>query len=263
MEIYRIDVPDYPELKRKFYNEIVRYPTINAVISNVQGGFVYSDIQRNNLFVATKFGWSILLVEDKSTINTLFDFLKKNLEIPDYIHIYPPNNPLIKYIESNWPKFKIRKRCQYRYLKHTQVFNYKKILPDGYSIIKIQDIEFSKLDVFKFDLGNRYWQSKEDFLRNSLGVCLMNSLNEPIGICYSIAIADKIAEAEIFILSDYRGKGFGQAISQAFVNLTIDNGIVAHWDTFSDNTPSMELVKRSGFQKIQEYSLVSTFLRDW
>lgn len=263
MEMQRIDVKDYPELKWKYYDDILKYPTINAVISNVQDGFVYSDNHRNNLFIAAKFGWSILLTEDECEIGTLFNFLKTNFEIPDYIHIYPPNYTLIKFIESTWPKYKIRKRCQYRYLEPTLVFNYKKILPVGYSIIKIQDIEFSKLNIFTFDLGNRYWRSEEDFLRNSIGVCLLNPQNEPIGICYSIATADKIAEVEILILSDYRGKGFGHMISQAFVNLTIEKGMVAHWDTFSDNIPSVELVSKSGFQKIQEYNLVSTFLRDW
>lgn len=261
--MYRIEVEEYPELKHKFYENIVKFPTITAVISNLQDGYVYADPKRKNLFIAAKYGWSLLLAEDQSEIGTLFSFLKSNLEIPDYIHLYPPNYTLINYIKVNWPKFKIRKRCQYRYLIETQSFNFRKTLPANYSLVKIQDIEFAKLDIFKFELDKRYWRSKDDFFKNAIGVCLMNSQNEPVGICYSISIAEEIAEAEIFILADYRGKGFGEIMSEAFLNLTIEKGIVAHWDTFIDNTPSLELVIKLGFRKIQEYDLVSTFLRPW
>jgi RimJ/RimL family protein N-acetyltransferase len=136
-------------------------------------------------------------------------------------------------------------------------------LPSGFSIVKIQDIEFSELDIFKFDLGKRYWRSKDDFIRNAIGVCIVNSKNEPIAICYSICIVDNIAEVEIFVLTDYRGKNFGLIAARSFLNLTIEKGIIAHWDTFVANTPSFEMAKKLGFEKIQEYDLVSTFLRDW
>ena len=263
MKMNKVEVAEFPELKHKYYESVTKYPTINAVISNVQNGYVYSNADRNNLFVCAKFGWSLLLAEDATEISTLFDFLKANREIPDYIHLLPPNKALIKYIEGNWPKFKIRERCQLRYLKNLQTFDYKKILPYGFSIVKIQDIEFSKLDVFKFDLDKRYWQSKDDFIKNAIGVCLVNPNNEFIAICYSICIADDIAEVEIFVFPEYQGKGFGRIVAESFLNLTIEKGVIAHWDTFTANTPSLALAQKLGFQKIQDYDLVSTFLRNW
>jgi GNAT superfamily N-acetyltransferase len=258
----KIDTAEFPELKHRYYEFFNKYPSINAVISNEQDGFVYSDAIRNNLFVCAKYGWSLLLAEDPTEIGALFEILKSNREIPDYIHLYPPNKTLINYLEGNWNKYKIRKRCQFRYIKKLPIIS-KEILPSGFLVSKIQDIDFSKLDVFKLDLGKRYWRSKDDFIMNAIGVCIENPINEPVAICYSICIADDIAEVEILVLPEFKGKGFGRIISESFLNLTIEKGIIAHWDTFILNTPSFELVQKLGFQKIQEYDLVSTFLRNW
>lgn len=263
MKMNKVEVAEFPELKYKFYEFVTKYPFINAVISNEQNGYVYSDVNRNNLFICAKHGWSLLLTEDSTEIGTLFEFLKANREIPDYIHLYPPNKTLINYIQRNWPKFKIRARCQFRYLQNLPTFNYKAGLPSDFSIVKIQDIEFSKLDIFKFDLDKRYWQSKDDFMKNAIGACIMNSKNDPVAICYSACIVDNIAELDELVLSDYRGMGFGTIVFGSCLNLAIEKALIAHGDIFITNTPSIRMVIRVGLQKIQEYDLVSTFLRDW
>lgn len=259
----RIEKAEFLQIKYLFDKFITLYPTINAVISNEQDGFVYSDTNRNNLFICAKFGWSLLITDGSIEMSTFFSFIKANNEIPDYIHLYAPSNTFISYIKNNWPKYKLRKRYQLKYLNRTPTYNYTKVLPSGFSLVKIQDIDFSKLEIFKFDLDKRYWNSKDDFMKNAIGVCLVNLQNEPIAICYSICIADKVAEVEIFILSEYRGKGFGYIVAEYFLNLTIEKRVIAHWDTFTENTPSFELAKKLGFQKIQEYELISIFLRDW
>ncbi len=259
----KIDVAEFAKLKLKFLKYITKHPTVNAVISNTQFGNIYSDINRNNLFVVAKHGWSMLIAKDVNEIGSLFEFLKTNREIPDYIHLLPPNEDLIDYIKLYWPKYKIRERCQLRYLGSTPSFNQIMTLPQDFSLVKIQSVEFSKLQLFELEFDKRYWNSKDDFYKNAIGVCVVNKHNEPVAICYSICIVDRIAELEIYVLPEFKGKGIGQIMAQSFIKLSIDNGFIAHWDTFSDNVASFQLAKKLGFVEIYKYNMVSTFLRDW
>jgi hypothetical protein len=259
----RVNEADFPGIKRGNYDIISKFPIINAVISNEQHGFVYSDNNRENTFICSKFGWSLFLNEDSTKIDKCFEFLRTNSEIPDYIHLYPPNSAFINYVKINWPKFKTRERCQLRYLKRLKTDNCEIKLLSGFSLINIQDINFSKLDAFKLDLDNRYWHSKDDFMRNAIGACIVNSENEPVAICYSVCIVDSIAEVDILVLPEFRNFFFGRIVSEAFLKLTIEKGVIAHWDTFTSNTPSLQLAIKSGYKRINVYELISVFLRDW
>lgn len=258
--MYRLEIGEYSEVKNSYYETISKYPIINAVLSKEQDGYVYADIKRENLFVCAKYGWSLLLAKDKSQKGVLFEFLKRNNDIPDYIHLYSPDNVLIDYIKQTWPKYKIRNRCQFRCYG-----NIKKIndVPKDFYLEKIANIDFSQLNIFNLDLEKRYWNSKEDFINKAIGVCLLNANKEPIGICYSICIIDNISEIDIYVLPDYQGFGFGKILTHYYVFLCQQRGITAHWDAFTNNIASVELVKKMKFKKINEYTLVSTFLRNW
>jgi GNAT superfamily N-acetyltransferase len=259
----KVYVDEYSSLKQKFHEFIIRYPTINAVISNKQNGFVYSDYRQDNLFICAKHGWSLLIANDPHHIGVLFEFLKGNLDIPDYIHLYSPNKLIINYLEGNWPKYKIRERCQLRYLQAVSKSIKPDLNPAGLKIVKIQEVLFSKLDVFELDLDKRYWQSMEDFITNAIGVTLLNRDGDPVAICYSICIVDHIAEFEIIVLPEYRGKRLGWILTNAIIELAIENGLTPHWDAFTTNVASYELAKNVGFTAINTYDLVSIFLRDW
>jgi len=259
----KVYVADYSCLKQKFHDFIIRYPTINAVISNKQNGFVYSDDRQDNLFICAKHGWSLLIAKDDHHIGVLFEFLKRNLDIPDYIHLYPPNEFIINYLEGNWTKYKIRERCQLRYLQTLSKATNPDLNTSNFKLKKIQEVKYSKFDIFGLDLNKRYWQSKEDFIENAIGVCLLNEEGDPVAICYSICIVDQVAEVEIIVLPEYRGKRFGRILTNAIIELAIENGLTPHWDAFTANVASFELAKNVGFTAINTYNLVSIFLRDW
>ncbi len=261
--MYRLEIGEYSEVKNIYYETISKYPVINAVLSKEQDGYVYADIKRENLFVCAKYGWSLLLAKDTSKMGMLFEFLKKNNDIPDYIHLYSPDKVLIDYIKQTWPKYKIRNRCQFRYYNHNDKLKILNNKPKYFYLEKIQNIDFLKLNIFNFDLDKRYWNSKEDFINKAIGVCLLNANKEPVAICYSICVVDNVSEIEIFVLPDYQGCGFGKLLTQYFLTLCINRGITAHWDAFNNNIASIELVKKMKFKKINEYTLVSTFLRNW
>jgi RimJ/RimL family protein N-acetyltransferase len=260
--MYRLEIGEYSEVKNIYYETISKYPVINAVLSKEQDGYVYADIKRENLFVCAKYGWSLLLAKDTSKMGMLFEFLKKNNDIPDYIHLYSPDNVLIDYIKQTWQKYKIRKRCQFRYYDGNH--NLKLLnVPNGFYLKEVQKIEFSQLNIFNLDLENRYWNSKEDFIKKAIGVCLLNANNEPVAICYSICNVDNISEIDIYVLPKYQGSGFGKLVTQYYLHLCLQKGITAHWDAFTSNIASIEVAKKMKFRKIDEYTLLSTFLRNW
>ena len=66
----------------------------------------------------------------------------------------------------------------------------------------------------------------------------MDEHREPAAICYSACVVDGIAEMDTVVLPEHRGKRFLRIVSEPYFNQTIDKNLVAHWDTFIENSPS-------------------------
>src|SRR4051812_5140886 len=111
----RIEPAGYSRLKAKHRDLIVKYPLINAVLSNLQDGFVYVDSPRAAFLVSTKSGFALFATGASSNGDReLFEFLQGNCDTPDYLHFYDPATSFREYIERHWQKYKIRSRAQFR-----------------------------------------------------------------------------------------------------------------------------------------------------
>jgi hypothetical protein len=259
--LQRIDREEFSGLKQKHQEFVSQFPLINGVLSGVQHGFVYADAGRDSFYVCTKSGFS--LVHTPDTVGKEFlDFLLQNKEIPEYIHLYRPDGSFQKHLEANWPKFKVRRRVQFHNYHRDHYYEYKELLPAGYDTTTAQDIDFDKLEkAFGLNFASRYWNSKEDFLNNAVGACIVDEHREPAAICYSACVVDGIAEMDTLVLPEHRGKRFMRIVSEPFFNQTIDKNLVAHWDTFIENSPSYVMAQKFDLTQIQEYDLLSVFLR--
>jgi len=257
----RIDREEYSALKQNHHELVSQFPLINGVLSGVQHGFVYADARRDSFYVCTKSGFS--LVHTPNAIGKEFlDFLIQNKEIPEYIHLYQPDVSFRKHLEANWPKFKVRRRVQFHNHHRHLYYEYKELLPAGYDTATAQDMDFDKLEAaFGLKFASRYWNSKEDFLNNAVGACIVDENREPAAICYSACVVDGIAEMDTLVLPEHRGKRFMRIVSEPFFNQTIDKNLVAHWDTFIENSPSYVMAHKFELTQIQEYDLLSVFLR--
>ena len=89
----------------------------------------------------------------------------------------------------------------------------------------------------------------------------MTEQGEPVAICYSACVVDGIAEVDILVLSEHRGKRFGRIVSELYFNELVKRKLTAHWDTFIENSPSYILVQKFGVTLTQEYDLLSVFLK--
>ena len=258
-----IDPADFDQIKQKHHKLVSQFPLINAVLSHVQQGFVFADTERHWFFVCTKSGFSLVNTPEGATIGEDFlRFLRQNKEIPEYIHLYRPHGSFQNYLQSNWPKYKIRRRAQFQNY-HTDVYDEcKELLPAGYQIAVPQQLQFEQLEkAFGLNFGNRYWDSREDFLNKTVGACIVTEQGEPGAICYSACIVDGIAEVDILVLPEHRGKKFGRIVSALFFNQTISKNLVAHWDAFIENAPSYRIPRKFGLTPVQQYDLLSVFLR--
>lgn len=256
-----IDRQDFSALKHKHYQLVSQFPLINAVLSGAQHGFVYADTGRDSFYVCTKSGFG--LVSAPGALGKEFcDFLLQNKEIPEYIHLYRPDTSFQQHLEANWPKFKVRRRVQFRNYNRNLYHEYKELLPAGYETTTVQELDFDQLEkAFGLNFASRYWDSKADFLDNAAGVCIVDEHRQPAAICYSACIVDGIAEVDTVVLPEYRGKRFLRIVSAAFFNQTINKNLVAHWDAFIENYPSYVIGQKFDLTQIQEYDLLSVFLR--
>jgi hypothetical protein len=256
-----IDREEFSELRQKHHELVSQFPLINGVLSGIQHGFVYADADRDSLYVCTKSGFG--LVHTPRPLGKEFlDFLLQNKEIPEYIHLYRPSPEFQQHLEANWPKFKVRRRVQFHNHHREHYSEFKDLLPAGYDTAKAQDIDFDKLETtFGLKFASRYWNSKADFLNNAVGACIVDEHREPAAICYSACVVDGIAEMDTLVLPEHRGKRFMRIVSEPFFNQTIDKNLVAHWDTFIENSASYVMAQKFELTQIQEYDLLSVFLR--
>jgi hypothetical protein len=259
----RIQQNEYPAIKERHRGRISQYPLINAVVSAIQDGFVYADPSGNTFFISTKAGFSLFgsLRPAPNFERELFDFLKGAPAIPGYLHIYSPSRLFQDHVAANWDKYKIRPRAQFHYLGDGCATN-ERLLPPHYRIATIQEVGFAQLEeVFKLDFGNRYWNSTADFLTHAIGACILNEKGEPAAICYSACVVDGYAEMDTLVMPEYRGKSFMKIVSEPFFNLAVRNKLIPHWDTFISNAASYRAAQRFQLQLVQEYDLLSLFIR--
>lgn len=260
----RLDTEAYSSIKEAGRDLITQYPLINAVVSGIQDGHVYADGAADGYFIATKSGFSLFHARDHSPASdaAFFDFLKRNPEIPNYLHIYSPPPSFERFIAANGDKYRLRRRRQFRYLREDAAYDYRRLLPAGLRIAPVQQADFDRLEqAFELDLGARYWNSREDFLANAVGACILAENGEPTAICYSACVVDGIAEVDVLVSVDYRGKRLGRFVSEAFVEMAVSRGLVPHWDAFGANTASHLIAQKLGMEAMQEYDLLSLLLR--
>ncbi|MBS1757397.1 MAG: GNAT family N-acetyltransferase [Bacteroidetes bacterium] len=178
---------------------------------------------------------------------------------PTYFHIYDATEELIKCATDIPAKFgtKTRERIRLAYFKNSHKNSVETI--DGFSTREMVREDLIKIDEFKLDLENRFWNGPADTLKNSLAQIVIDKDSRPVSICYAAAVENRIAEIDVFTSERYRGKGLAKLAVEAFVNNCVAKNIKPTWDCFEDNTASKKTALSLGFDKIQEYNFLSIY----
>jgi hypothetical protein len=132
-------------------------------------------------------------------------------------------------------------------------------LPAGFTITEIGAgfDELGALENFagvESEIGS-CWNSIADFRKTGFGFCVHDS--ESIA-CWCTAEYVSAGQCGIGIetVAGSRRRGFATAATQAFATHCAASRITPHWDAWADNFPSVAVAEKTGFRKIESYSIL-------
>jgi len=243
------------------FNELQIFPLINAVFLQKQTGDIYVDDAEKitSVFVIHKSGFALLILSDGySDFAAIADFIKSNKGLPNYFHIYAPPEKFIDYLNTQSEiGIRIRRRIKLQYQGST--IDNKVQLPGKFNCYQINEENFDRLSSFNLSLEDKFWDSKEHFLREGYGYYIEDADKKPAAVCYSACVADNVSEIDIFTEDSYRKMGLGKFVTAYFVKGSIERGITANWDCFVENTASFTVAKNMGFEPVKEYTFLSVY----
>lgn len=249
MSFCRLEKGKYPIAKEYYLREKRFYPLVAAVLDQSQDGVVFANhpLFPSTFFVEHKFGFSqIYGVVDSRFYQGLRKYLFIDQAfIPQKIRSYAPSH------HDFFHGFaEISERCQFRLADDS------KLMLEPYQIdISVEDVTKENAEevdqVFKLDLFNRFWGSKEAFLKHGIAKALTHQ-GKFASICYASAVADGVAEIDVATIPEYRRHGYGRIVCSAFIRRCLDSRIILNWDCFTNNIGSMRLAESLGFAKYGE-----------
>lgn len=249
MSFCRLEKGKYPIAKEYYLSEKRFYPLVSAVLDQSQDGVVFANhpLFPDTFFVEHKFGFSqIYGVLDSSFYQGLRNYLFIDQAfIPQKIRSYAPSHR-----EFFQGYAEISERCQFR------LVNDSKLMLEPYRLdISVEDVTKENAEevdqVFKLDLFNRFWGSKEAFLKHGMAKALTYQ-GKFTSFCYASAVAEGVAEIDVATIPEYRRHGFGRIVCSAFIRRCLESRIIANWDCFTNNIGSMRLAESLGFAKYGE-----------
>ena len=103
-----------------------------------------------------------------------------------------------------------------------------------------------------------FWRDAGQFSEEGAGFSRLADGN-PVSTAFSAFVADGILELGIETVPEHRGKGHAEQACRALIEHCMDNGLEPVWSCRRDNTPSLSLAGKLGFEPtlfIPYYQLV-------
>jgi hypothetical protein len=197
---------------------------------------------------------------DAGVFRELDDFMKSNSEIPDYLMFYFVPEKLVHYWKSR-PKmyFKVRRRRRYQ-IDNIRCMNLDRssyAVPPHHLLRPLQQCPDADLEIFDLSLDSKFYESRDQFLRDSFGFVLYDGEDRPVSIAYLACLIGRNGESDVKTLPEFRNKGYGFATTVNYFRECISRKINIGWDCFMDNHTN-RWVERCGYtQIIREYDFVS------
>ena len=128
--------------------------------------------------------------------------------------------------------------------------NWRSKVPSGSSVKYIDE------ELLKAHLGNTeyvieeiesMWVSLDDFFTNGFGFCSVYD-EEIVCWCTAEYVSDTYCGIGIETIQKYQNKGFATVTASAFVEHCIARSITPHWDSWSNNIPSLKVAEKVGFE---------------
>lgn len=258
-----VDKSEYPKLLQFYKDGVFFFPLIAAVLQQDQAGSVYcfSEGGRNTFLIVHNFGFSQIIGDLEShRIKAILSLIEKEppVGLPGKVRVYHPASTGTEHFESG-DNIQKAERCQFELLD-CDVTN-RPSYDLEYDLVKIDVGIIRKVSqTLPIDLESRFWNSGSEFLASGLG-CVAIKSSEILGICYSAAVGQGVAEIDIYIETEHRQSGVGYSLGVKFIEMCAKSGLVPNWDCFTNNKPSYALATRLGFVPKSKYDFYTITLR--
>lgn len=261
--IAALDPEDYPSVLPLYQDLESVFPLIGAVIQNQQRGQVFVDQPESpaSAVVITGFGFmSFLGTDQNEDFNSdLASLLADTAGIkPAYLLWYAPPAAWQQRLDALLPEpVRCRERARFEFRSELADFIHRDSrCPHGFELKRINEELLPKAEELGTDISSRFWSSDADFLKDGLGVGLVED-GKIVSMCYAACVDGGLAEIDVVTAPEYRGSGLGTLVAQQFIRESLREGIKPTWDCFTGNLASYKLAEKLGFVSIRTYSLYS------
>ena len=132
------------------------------------------------------------------------------------------------------------------------------ICPDGFQVDPIDQALIEAVGLRNLDLVleeiSGGWLSVEHFLKHGFGFVVRHD-DTLVSWCTAEYVSERMCGIGIETVPEFRARGLATLLATAFTTESLARGIVAHWDSWLDNYPSLRVAEKVGFQPLSGYQV--------
>lgn len=238
-----------------------RFPLVDATIASARGE-VFAGVGEGYdsclVLHPSGFGRFFARGDRRAAFRDLLASLPGEERIPGYFHLYAADPEEASLVGESPLRARVRRRVRLEHRGGGRTGAGART-PAGYRILPLDAVAPELLRREGLGAYLAFWSSAEELRVEAFGACALDASGEPAALCYAAAAAEGIAEVDILTLPEHRGRGVGAALAAAFVAAARDRALVAGWDCFVDNTPSLRIARGAGFREVAEYDFLSIY----
>ncbi|UII57169.1 GNAT family N-acetyltransferase [Cytobacillus spongiae] len=244
-------------LVKEIIREEDNVPTfVYSILDSIIAGKVVVDCKRypNEVYFALPNGVSYLAGNGNNLIEYINDRValakEKKQRFTIFLGSFASSHPFI-----NSSDFNVFERISFQdhYVQPPSMAGER----EKYLIRTITKEDLMKCQEFSPNYIQTYWGSIDSFMKMGTGVTIRNQNGEIVGECISIFRSSKYIEVDIFIDQEARGKGLGYWLGHSFIEQAYSNQLAPKWDCDVQNTSSIKLAKKLGFDNPSTYRVYS------
>lgn len=129
--------------------------------------------------------------------------------------------------------------------------------PDGAVARRLDRALAERMDRELGQMAGDFWGGYDQFIAHGFGFCTMFG-EEITAVAYAAAVGGGEANIDVMTAEAHRRRGHAARACVAFIDHCRANGLVATWDTDSNNQPSARLADALSFWEDHPFSQLST-----
>lgn len=124
-------------------------------------------------------------------------------------------------------------------------------LPDGLTLHTIDAARIAASPDLRGEIG-MLWASTDAFLAHGFGACVLDG-DRVVSACLTAFAGGDLHEISVSTQPPYRRQGLALVTAGTFIERCLQSGITPVWECWHDNTPSVKLAAKLGFQMTEDY----------